>query len=554
MFVSVGHDEYWSGAQRASVEAARDAGVHLAFLSGNEVFWKTRFEPSIDGTGTSHRTLVSYKETHAGAKIDPDPSWTGTWRDPRFSPPADGGRPENALTGTIFTVNCCSYPLTVPAADAGMRFWRGTSVAALAPGQVATLPADTLGYEWDEDLDNGARPPGLVRLSTTMVSVPQQLTDFGSSYALGAATHHLTLHRRPNGALVFGAGTIQWTWGLDDVHDRGGAPPDARMQQATVNLLADMGVQPETLQPELALSAASTDATAPSSTITFPEPGAVLSGPLTVTGTASDAGGGVVGAVEVSVDGGASWHPASGRESWSYTFTPDAFGPLTIRTRAADDSGNLETPGVGIEITGSPRACPCSLWDDATVPTGSLSETDGQPLELGVKFRTSEDGSATGVRFYKSPLEAGAHTGHLWAADGTLLAEATFTGESASGWQETSFDAPVALTAGTTYVASYHANSHYAFSQGYFATAHESAPLRALADGEDGPNGVYAYGAPAFPTDTFQASHYWVDVVFEDDADGDGYSPRRPIATIMMRPCTPERPSSATAWTTTATA
>ena len=43
-FLSVGHDEYWSGAQRANVEAARDAGVNLAFFSGNEVFWKTRWE------------------------------------------------------------------------------------------------------------------------------------------------------------------------------------------------------------------------------------------------------------------------------------------------------------------------------------------------------------------------------------------------------------------------------------------------------------------------------------------------------------------------------
>ena len=60
IFLSVGHDEYWSGAQRANVEAARDAGVHLAFFSGNEVFWKTRWETSIDGSGTPHRTLVCY--------------------------------------------------------------------------------------------------------------------------------------------------------------------------------------------------------------------------------------------------------------------------------------------------------------------------------------------------------------------------------------------------------------------------------------------------------------------------------------------------------------
>ena len=71
VFLSVGHDEYWSGPQRANVESARNAGVHLAFFSGNEVFWKTRWENSIDGSATPYRTLVCYKETHADAKIDP---------------------------------------------------------------------------------------------------------------------------------------------------------------------------------------------------------------------------------------------------------------------------------------------------------------------------------------------------------------------------------------------------------------------------------------------------------------------------------------------------
>ena len=134
-FLSVGHDEYWSGAQRANVEAARDAGVHLAFFSGNEIFWKTRWEPSIDGTNRAYRTLVSYKETHADAVVDPadPPTWTGTWRDPRFSPPADGGRPENALSGTIFTVVCCQsqFPsISVPPDAAALRLWRNTAIGA----------------------------------------------------------------------------------------------------------------------------------------------------------------------------------------------------------------------------------------------------------------------------------------------------------------------------------------------------------------------------------------------------------------------------------------
>src|SRR5207249_3496973 len=182
IFISVGHDEYWSGGQRANVEAARAAGVNQAFFSGNEVAWKTRWEPSIDGQNTPYRTLVCYKETPIngsyGGVMDPadPPTWTGLWRDPRFSPPADGGRPENALTGTLSTVSAPQdNAITVPQADGRMRFWRNTSIATLGPGQVATLPQSTLGYESDEDVDNGFRPAGLIRLSTTTVSVPQYL-------------------------------------------------------------------------------------------------------------------------------------------------------------------------------------------------------------------------------------------------------------------------------------------------------------------------------------------------------------------------------------------
>jgi len=361
VFLSIGHDEYWSGAQRANVEAARASGIHLAFFSGDEVFWKIRWENSIDGSNTPYRTLVCYKETHADAKIDPLPNvWTGTWRDPRFSPPADGGRPENALTGTIFTVNCCSEDsITVPEALGKLRFWRNTSIANLAPGATGALPIGTLGYEWDENLDNGFRPLGLVPLSSTTVDVSGYLLDYGSTFGSGTATHSLTLYRHSSGALVFGAGTIRWSWGLDGNHDFDDATPNAStapdrdMQQATVNLLADMGAQPGTLQADLFPATASTDTTAPTSTITSPTSGSTVQTgtPITITGTAADTGGGLVAGVEVSVDGGATWGPVTGRESWSYPWTPEGTGSATIRSRAVDDSGNLETPSAGVTVT-----------------------------------------------------------------------------------------------------------------------------------------------------------------------------------------------------------
>ena len=178
--MSTGHDEYWSGTQRANVEAARDAGVNLAFFSGNEVYWKTRYEPSVDGTNTAgpHAHLL---QGDLGQRQDRpvDREWTGTWRDPRFSPPADGGKPENALTGTAFMSNSDDLTMQVPAAQGKLRLWRNTSVANLAAGQTATLAPHTVGYESDEDLDNGFRPAGLIRLSTTTGATPEYLRDFG---------------------------------------------------------------------------------------------------------------------------------------------------------------------------------------------------------------------------------------------------------------------------------------------------------------------------------------------------------------------------------------
>ena len=509
VFLSVGHDEYWSAGQRASVVAARDAGVHLAFLSGNEIYWKTRWEASVDGSGTPYRTLVCYKEGTLGenncsGKCDPlADSWTGLWRDGcSFTPPADGCDPENAVSGQISWMGTTDA-IRVPGAHAPMRLWRHTSIAALLPAQEAVLSASTLGYEWDFEQYPASYPAGRVHLSQTVSS---------------GQTHRLALYRASSGALVFGAGTVQWSWGLDGTHDRGASTPDLRMQQMTVNLLAEMGSQPGTPHAGLVPVTPTGDATAPVSAIGFPLDGGTVAQGVTTTisGTASEASG-VVGAVEVSVDGGASWARATGGASWSYAWTPSAAGSATIRVRAADDLANLETPGPGVTVTvdpAPPPSCPCTVFLPSETPAGSGN--DGQPIELGMRFRSLVDGDVTGVRFYKHVTNTGTHTGTLWTAGGSPLATVTFTGETASGWQEAAFSAPVAITSGTTYVISvFSAGGGYAFSGGFFTTALERAPLRALADGEDGANGVYRFGSAGFPTSTFNSANYWVDLVFE---------------------------------------
>jgi hypothetical protein len=540
MWMSNGHDEYWSGNQRTNVEAARAAGVHLAFFSGNAVYWKTRWENSIDGSGTPYRTLVCYKETWANAVIDPadPPTWTGTWRDPRFSPPADGGRPENALKGTLTQIaGGYNGVITVPAADGKMRFWRNTSIATLAAGQTVTLVPGSLGKELDGDADNGFRPPGLFHLTTTTATSPDNyLLDYGTAIGPGTMTHNLTLFRHSSGALVFSAGTYDWAWGLDASHDRAdlGTTIDPNMQQATVNLFADMGVQPATLQAGLGVATASTDHTPPTSSIISPASGSSLpvGTAVTITGTATDLGGGVVGGVEISTDGGATWHPATGRESWSYSWTPNVAGPTTVQTRAVDDSGNLQTPVSVANVTVSGTST-FTIWPATTVPVTADVGQDS-PVELGVNFRADSNGFITGIRFYRASTNTGTHVGNLWTSTGTLLATATFTSETSSGWQQVNFLNPVAITANTVYVASYHTNvGHYSADANYFVgNGFDRPPLHALGKSASSFNDAFSYGATStFPNQSFAGTNYWVDVVFTSTAP-----PPPPLVSITVTP------------------
>ena len=533
IYMDSGHDEYWSAAHRASVQAARDAGVNLAFFAGNEMFWKTRWENSTDGTNTPYRTLVCYKETLAFAQIDPDdpPTWTGTWRDPSFSPPADGGKPENGLTGTLFMVNGPSaadndgdLQIQVPAADGKMRFWRNTAAATLASTATYKMAQGTLGYEWDEDIDNGARPAGAFQLSTaTYPMTADLLLDFGGVYGAGTATHHMMMYRAPSKALVFSSGTVNWSWGLNSQHDNPFGvetpAPDVNMQQATVNLFADMGVQPANLQSGLTKATQTTDTTPPSSLISSPAAGATVAAGATtrILGTATDSGGQVAG-VEVSTDGGTTWHPATGRGSWTYAWSPSNTGTLNLMTRAADDSGNIETPATPVSVVVKPATCPCTIWNSSAVPT--IPDSGGtDSVELGLKFRADADGEVLGVRFYKASTNTGTHVAHLWNDTGSLLGTATFTAETASGWQQVNFSSPIPVVANTTYIVSYYAPAgHYAADTFAFKQAGvDTPPLHALANGVDGANGVFGASEGTFPNQSSLSSssvNYWVDVVY----------------------------------------
>jgi Ca2+-binding RTX toxin-like protein len=612
-FISVGHDEYWSGDQRINVESARDDGVHLMFWSGNEMYWKTRWETSISADGTEYRTLVCYKETWANGdpnagpddynNIDPSNVWTGTWRDTRFweavQKDASGnvvldanGQPiyiaggqfyiegggngnqayVDSLTGLRSTCNCAENSLTgtlfgpdgtgerasidIPEELGNLRVWRNTAIADA--GDDLDLLSGILGYEWNTVPEDELRPAGLIRLSSTTRAWSGIVVDQGNSAPPGVATHSLSLYRAESGALVFGAGTTFWTWGLSDEHDISpyssnddNTIESTAIQQFTVNMFADMGIQPGVADAILASQGlvralASTDVTPATAEINDLPDEVAAQTQLTITGTAADVGG-VVALVEVSFDGGTTWRVAQsndGWDTWIIAWRPVQEGVVEIKARAIDDSLNVHnaTPdSETITVTAPIPPSSYSLFKDADT-SGAVLGNDGATLQIGMKFNVTVAGTVSELKYLRlagDANDADVRVGYLWrVSDGALLGTATFVSEAGvSGWQVASLAAPVTLTPGVEYIVSYVTDDNYAVSNRFFQPANEIAfdgrdddafsdywnVIRAPQNSIPGDgtavngngNGVYDYGAAsAMPDNTYRSANYWVDVTF----------------------------------------
>ena len=199
------------------------------------------------------------------------------------------------------------------------------------------------------------------------------------------------------------------------------------------------------------------------------------------------------------------------------TGKPTALGifSFTAQVRDSGSPAQVATKPLSISVV-------MSIWSNTTAPARVDAGPD-KAVELGVKFRSDATGTITGIRFYKANANTGVHVGNLWTSNGALLATATFSNETVSGWQQALFATPVAITSNTVYVASYHANNgHYSADVNYFeGKGVDNPPLHAPVNGVSGGNGVYRYGANSlFPNQTWNAANYWVDVVFQP-----GYPP-----------------------------
>jgi len=181
-------------------------------------------------------------------------------------------------------------------------------------------------------------------------------------------------------------------------------------------------------------------------------------------------------------------------------------------------------------------------------PPASITDPDTNAVQLGVRFRPTESGTVTGIRFFKGPENTGTHVGSLWSSSGSRLASATFTGETASGWQSVTFPTPVTVTAGATYTASYHTTvGRYSATSGFFNNGpFTEGPLTAIGS-------VYRYGAAnGFPTSSYGGANYWVDITFTRTTTVN-VAPTTPGPTTTIKPATTTTPTTTAPSPTTTT-
>jgi RHS repeat-associated protein len=189
----------------------------------------------------------------------------------------------------------------------------------------------------------------------------------------------------------------------------------------------------------------------------------------------------------------------------------------TLHVISADDAagnaltGSFTSTFTTETMTLGPSNTEYDLFGSTVPANPSINETE--PVTLGVTFDVAVDGYVTGVRFYKGASNTGTHTGQLWNEQKDLVAQGTFTNETATGWQTLTFDSPVFLNAGDIYTASYHApNGGYAHQASVFDEDFVSGPLRVRAPH----NGRYKYGVdPVHPQSVYNHTNYFVSPVFK---------------------------------------
>ncbi len=410
VFLSSGHDEYWSAGQRANVEAARTPASTSRSSAATRSTGRragSQLGRRFGNTDTG-RSSPTRKATRRAAPSTGTASATSTATPTRTSGPGcgarttaghDGGQPENACPARSAGATTpppsrsrrpTDAPLLAQHRDRGAttlprsRAARATSSTGSSPAYASTYPA------------------GRITLSDT---------------TWPARNHQMSLYRAPSGALVFGAGTVQWSWGLDGTHDRGGSTGTRGSSRRPSTCCPTWALQPGTLQAGLVAGGA-LDATAPTATITSPGHGDTVPAERSRSPAPQPTPAAVVGRGRGVDRRRHDLAAGDGHDRLDLLLQcgrRDRHGP----GRAVDDAANIGAPA-SVSFDVSAQACPCSIF--APSATGT-QDNDTSAVELGVKFRSDVDGFITGIRFYKTSGNTGTHTGTLWSSPGTNLGD-----------------------------------------------------------------------------------------------------------------------------------
>lgn len=213
----VGHNEYWSKEMRDHLEQAVRQGVSLANFAADSFFWQIRYEPAADGT--ANRTIVCYKDIQLDPLAGVDNAHvTVEFRDPPLN------RPEQLLLGSMSRsyFDGSGFPWVVH--DGSSWVLKGTGLK-----QGDSLRG-LVGYEYDSIDTTFPLPPGVQEVSASPVINIYGKHEYATS----------TVYTAKSGAVVFNAGTLQWSWGLDDFGSKlegYGSVVNPLAQKITANIL-----------------------------------------------------------------------------------------------------------------------------------------------------------------------------------------------------------------------------------------------------------------------------------------------------------------------------
>lgn len=222
--ISLGHDEYWTPQQRASVTKARDAGVNVAFLGANTCFRRIRFASSATGDG---RQVICYKTSYTMDPLYGRESAQVT-TDYRVAPAAD---PESSMTGVLYEGYPTDAAFVVHSADHWL--FQGTGV------KNGDSFEHLIGVEYDRVTPDQPTPR------------PIQIIAHSPLVCNGRSSHaDAAYYTVPSGAGVFASGTMRWVEGImagsrDDRDDHGMDKRTAAfVSRTTANLLRAFAAGP----------------------------------------------------------------------------------------------------------------------------------------------------------------------------------------------------------------------------------------------------------------------------------------------------------------------